>query len=268
MSALVYRGLIDYIFHLFYTDKKGFNHERSSMINLETSKLLISIITFFIAYLCSVTIAGAFKAWVADKMGDDTPAMMGLLTLNPIAHVDIFGLIMLLLFFFGWGRYVPINPFNINDPYRKLKIAVAYMADTFAYLGAALLGIIILVVGFGPKMLFVAREMLICMQKMTHLFLVNECPTLSSFGIVVAFIVIAFAYLNVVLGVLTGIMNGVSVSMMMLMERSSFINQYHNTIVIIVPIIIILFFSEMLRIFAINLISMVGLMIAYLLPIA
>ena len=238
------------------------------MINLETSKLLISIITFFIAYLFSVTIAGSFKAWVADKMGDDTAAMFGLLTLNPIAHVDIFGLIILLFFFFGWGRHVPINPFNIHDPYRKLKIAAAYMADTFAYLASALIGIIILIIGFGPRMLFVAREMLICIQKMTHIFIVNECPTLSSFGIVVAFIVIAFVYLNVVLGVLTGIMNVVSVSMIALMDRSTFINQYHDSIVIIVPIITILFFSEMLRIFAINLISMVGLMIAYMLPIA
>lgn len=235
------------------------------MVTLETAKLLITMITFFMAYLFSVTIAGAFRAWVADKMGDDTAALFGLLTLNPIAHIDIFGLAMLLLFYFGWGKYVPINPFNIHDPYKKLKLAAAYLSDTVAYFVSALIGVTVLVIAFGPGMLFTARAMIICISNMTHLFLVNECPTLSSASIVIAFILIAFVYLNVILGVLTGIMNIVSVSMLSLMDRSATLRQYHNYIIIILPILLILLFSEKLRIFAINLISMVGLLIAYML---
>src|SRR5579872_1403145 len=176
-------------------------------MNLDTLKLLITVITFFVAYLFSATIAGSFRAWVAHKMGDYTATSLGLLTANPIAHIDLFGLIMLLFFGFGWGKHVPINPFNIHQPYRPLKLVMAYMSDTFAYFISALLGTVILMVAFGPGMLFTARAMLLCMPNMTHLYLINECPTFSSASIVISFILIAFVYLNVLLAVLTGIMN-------------------------------------------------------------
>ena len=70
----------------------------------------------------------------AKKMGDDTAEMMGLMTLNPIDHIDMIGLVFLLFFYFGWGKYVPINPFNIQDPHRKIKLIATYLSDSFAYL--------------------------------------------------------------------------------------------------------------------------------------
>ena len=43
-------------------------------------------------------------AWVSHKLGDPTPAAQGRITLNPVAHIDPLGLIMLVLFHFGWGN--------------------------------------------------------------------------------------------------------------------------------------------------------------------
>ena len=49
-------------------------------------------------------------AWMSDKLGDPTPRRQGRLTLNPIAHIDWIGFLMLLIAGFGWGQPVQIDP--------------------------------------------------------------------------------------------------------------------------------------------------------------
>lgn len=49
-------------------------------------------------------------AWMSDKLGDPTPRRQGRLTINPLAHIDWMGLIMLFIFRFGWGKPVMIDP--------------------------------------------------------------------------------------------------------------------------------------------------------------
>ena len=49
-------------------------------------------------------------AWVSDKLGDPTPRRQGRVTVNPLAHIDWIGFIMLLLVGFGWGKPVQIDP--------------------------------------------------------------------------------------------------------------------------------------------------------------
>ena len=48
-------------------------------------------------------------AWAATKLGDDTPARQGRLTLNPLAHLDLIGSIGILLCGFGWGKPVQVD---------------------------------------------------------------------------------------------------------------------------------------------------------------
>lgn len=66
--------------------------------------------------LLSLTIHEYYHAWTANKLGDPTAQMRGRLTLNPIAHLDIFGTILMFLVGFGWAKPVPINPMNFKDP--------------------------------------------------------------------------------------------------------------------------------------------------------
>lgn len=54
-------------------------------------------------------------AWMATKLGDTTPKAQGRLTLNPAAHIDPVGIIMLLFAHIGWGRPVEINPNNFTS---------------------------------------------------------------------------------------------------------------------------------------------------------
>lgn len=53
-------------------------------------------------------------AYIATRLGDDTPRLMGRVTLNPLAHLDPFGTILFLLFGFGWARPVPVNTNRLN----------------------------------------------------------------------------------------------------------------------------------------------------------
>ncbi len=225
------------------------------MINMQTTELIITLMTFFLAYTVAVSAAGAFRAWVAERMGDDTAASLGFLSLNPLVHIDMIGLLFLFLFFFGWGRYVPINHLNIEEPYRRFKILIAYFADTCAYFFSAFIGITVLVITVGPRMLFVAQQMLSYRQNMSHFFLVTTYPSLSSLTLTLSFIVIAFVYLNVVLGVLTFILNSFSVGMFLIMDRSSNYQEVNYYLIVLVPIILIILFSEPLRFLAIHLIA-------------
>ncbi|HEC34460.1 MAG TPA: site-2 protease family protein, partial [Chloroflexi bacterium] len=53
-------------------------------------------------------------AWSADQLGDNTPRWEGRLSLNPMAHLDVLGSILLLLTGFGWAKPVPVNPYRMR----------------------------------------------------------------------------------------------------------------------------------------------------------
>ncbi len=64
-------------------------------------------------------------AWTAKKFGDDTAQRMGRLTLNPVAHIDLFGLLMVATIGFGYAKPVPTNPRNFNSSQASLWISAA-----------------------------------------------------------------------------------------------------------------------------------------------
>lgn len=70
------------------------------------------------AIFFSLTVHEFFHAYVAYKFGDSTAKDMGRLTLNPLAHLDLFGTLMMFMsgFRFGWAKPVPVNPYNLRNP--------------------------------------------------------------------------------------------------------------------------------------------------------
>jgi len=237
------------------------------MITLHTAEMFISIITFFIAYLVVITISNVFRTWVAYKMGDATGVRLGFLTWNPMHHIDPIGLFFLFMFYFGWGRMVPINPLLISEPHRALKLAAAYLSDSFMHLVLSIVGIIALLAIFDVNILSVMRYMVLT-YNVSHLPIANMYPHISSFVVSVGFIVFAFVYLNVVLGVLNFIINFSNCLLFILADRSDKVAQYANYITIGLPIFLILFFSPLLRLLSVHLISYIGLMIAHVVGIA
>lgn len=104
-------------------------------------------LTTLIAGLPGIVIAMVVHEYaharVADALGDYTPRMQGRLTLNPAAHVDPIGLLMLFIVHFGWAKPVQINPMNFSNP-RRDDILVS-LAGPASNLITSFIALIILV---------------------------------------------------------------------------------------------------------------------------
>lgn len=80
----------------------------------------------FIALIAAITIHEFSHAFVADRLGDPTPRANGRVSLNPLAHLDPLGTIMMFFVNFGWGKPVPIDPYNFAHPKRdEILVAIA-----------------------------------------------------------------------------------------------------------------------------------------------
>ncbi len=89
--------------------------------NLNWSVLTDMLLAVVPALIC-ITLHELSHGFVAYKLGDNTAKNMGRLTLNPIKHIDIFGLIMMVVFKFGWAKPVPVNMRNFKNPKRDMAI--------------------------------------------------------------------------------------------------------------------------------------------------
>ena len=69
------------------------------------TNLLLSVVP---ALIC-ITLHELAHGYVAYRLGDDTAKRAGRLTLNPLRHIDIMGLLMMIVFKFGWAKPVPVN---------------------------------------------------------------------------------------------------------------------------------------------------------------
>ncbi|ABY92852.1 site-2 protease family protein [Thermoanaerobacter sp. CM-CNRG TB177] len=81
--------------------------------------------------------------YVADKLGDPTPRQSGRLTLNPLAHIDPIGLLMLWLLRFGWAKPVPINPLYFRD--RKKGVLLVSLAGPLSNVLLAIVSRILMI---------------------------------------------------------------------------------------------------------------------------
>lgn len=79
-----------------------------------TSKVIV-FLTFSVAVIIALSMHEYAHAFTAVKCGDPTPKLAGRLTLNPLVHFDVAGLLCFLFLGFGWAKPVPINPFNFKN---------------------------------------------------------------------------------------------------------------------------------------------------------
>lgn len=86
---------------------------------------LISFLAIITGILLGVTVHEYAHAYIAFKNGDMTAKYEGRLSLNPLAHLDPVGTLMLLIVGFGWGKPVPIDPRNFIKKESEIKVALA-----------------------------------------------------------------------------------------------------------------------------------------------
>lgn len=84
----------------------------------------ITLLYVAVALVIAATVHEYAHAYVADRLGDPTPRAMGRLTLNPLAHLDPVGTVMILLLGFGWAKPVQINPMHFPN-WRRDSMMVA-----------------------------------------------------------------------------------------------------------------------------------------------
>ncbi len=102
---------------------------------------LLQTVLIVPAILIAFTVHSFAQAAIADRLGDKNPRAMGRLTLNPLAHVDLMGFLMILLFQFGWGKPVETNPSAYKHYYKDdLKVR---LSGIISNLGTAILFAII-----------------------------------------------------------------------------------------------------------------------------
>ncbi len=101
------------------------------------------LVFLFLAMVLIVSLAihEFAHAYASDKLGDPTAKSLGRLTLNPLAHLDPVGTLLMLVAGFGWGKPVPFNPMYLKNP--KRDAAIISFAGPFANFVIALVFILL-----------------------------------------------------------------------------------------------------------------------------
>ncbi|MGQ9491257.1 MAG: site-2 protease family protein [Anaerolineae bacterium] len=100
-----------------------------------------SLLAKLVILLIGFPIHEFVHAYVAYRLGDDTAARQGRLTLNPLAHLDPVGSLLLLFSFIGWAKPVPVNPWRLRFGPRVGHALVAAAGPASNLLMAALVAI-------------------------------------------------------------------------------------------------------------------------------
>jgi Zn-dependent protease len=117
------------------------------MSDLDVGGFLLNASIWALPVLLAITLHEAAHGWAAAKLGDPTARLMGRVTLNPFAHVDLVGTILIPLalllisapFLFGYAKPVPVNFSRLRNPRRDMAlVALAGPASNIllAILGA------------------------------------------------------------------------------------------------------------------------------------
>lgn len=108
------------------------------MIGLSPQEILYIAVALVVA----ATIHEFAHAYAAVQLGDPTPKHQGRLTLNPLAHLDPIGSLMIFLVGFGWARPVEINPQNFSD-WRRGVLLVAVAGPLANVVAVGVLGLVV-----------------------------------------------------------------------------------------------------------------------------
>lgn len=106
-------------------------------------ELVINLCARLFVLFCVLPVHEFAHAYVATKLGDQTARLSGRLTMNPLAHLDLMGTLMILLVGFGYAKPVPVNPRNFKN--RKGGMALTAAAGPLSNLLMALVYLFIYV---------------------------------------------------------------------------------------------------------------------------
>jgi len=204
------------------------------------AELFISITVVLLSYFVCAPLVGFVRAWVAREMGDDTPAQLGFLTINPFMHVSRIWLVLIVwlqvLFSympFGLGRYIPINPLNIQGKHRGLRLASAYFSDTVAALGISVIAFFMTLAIHGVQGLELLREAV----TLHHIAAVS--PGTTTLGLIVTWLFLTFFIMGSLIAAFGLIINCFHFVYFYFFEDSLRDNQYADMIMLFGPLLLL-----------------------------
>ncbi|MEW6238809.1 MAG: site-2 protease family protein [Candidatus Omnitrophota bacterium] len=105
-------------------------------------------VAYFCMLILAISIHEMAHAWMAYRCGDDTAALMGRLTPNPVAHFDPMGFTFILLGPIGWGKPVPFNPARLKNVSRD-SMLIALAGPLSNFIQAVFLALLFRIVHWG-----------------------------------------------------------------------------------------------------------------------
>lgn len=125
------------------------------------------MIFILVSLIIAITIHEFAHAWVADRLGDPTARLKGRVTLNPLSHLDLYGSMIFLFLLlshspivFGWGKPVPFDTFNLENP-RRDSMIISLAGPASNLILAAFSSIALRVLLFIPDGIFITPLMLL-----------------------------------------------------------------------------------------------------------
>jgi len=162
------------------------------MINMIFGNLSPQLLIMrLIAVTLALTVHEFCHGYAAYKLGDRTAHGMGRLSLNPAHHIDPIGMILIILFGFGWAKPVMVNPFNLLNPKRDMAIiSIAGPLSNF------IMAFVTMMIAY-PMITLVGGGGIAQMHNMMHFL--GRAPT-GLWGNIFGFMGV-FVIINIVLGV-------------------------------------------------------------------
>lgn len=103
------------------------------------ASMIVHLCVLIFIAVCCFPIHESAHAWAAERLGDSTGRLSGRITLNPLAHLDVLGTVMILLFGFGYAKPVPVNIRNFPAEKRKVYFGLTAAAGPASNLLLALI---------------------------------------------------------------------------------------------------------------------------------
>lgn len=216
---------------------------------VQYAELMINTVIVLLSYAVCIPLIGYARAATTSAMGDSTPESMGFLTLDPFAHLSTIWIVLIVFFQimfgytpFGFGRYIPINPLNIQGNHRGLKLAAAYFADTAAALAIACLSFFSLFVIHGNKALFFARNT-ISFKTLSMLG-----SDVSSLVMIVSWLLFTLFSMATIIAAFSAIFNFVYFACFYIFESYMQENSYADMVLMFAPLFLLLLFVSHVRV--------------------
>ena len=151
---------------------------------------LETLIAGVVALLVGLTFHEFSHALTADQLGDHRPRAMGRLTLNPIAHVDPIGALMLVVAGFGWAKPVMVNPAALRGGRRSMAL-VAFagpIANVVVAIGFAVVFRVMTLVGVDSGFFLNLVALIVQLNILLAIFNLIPIPPLDGYNVLLAYL--------------------------------------------------------------------------------